>query len=301
MVRALRDADVVDELMAVHGALDTAARAIAVRLSETRLAQERLTELEAQAATAAATRDQTREETARLTAECEAARQEAERWRAEAGAERNRAEEAARETARVAEHFEDALDELRGQHAATVRAQAVECAALPLDSLLTAFNAFARARTPGAVVATLRSGLLREFSRVGVFRLAGDRLEGETPTGGDTADGVAPVVVPLTADSLLSRAVASRRIQSSVGDELMGLPGVQPAGGSACAVALPIAVHGETLVVIYADISDPPEYAPVTPHLLVKFAELLLRHATLVALRIAVEQRAASGSREPSS
>lgn len=233
----------------------------------------------------------------RLSRDLAEARQLAQQHQADLEAAVRRAEAAEADTARVAAHFEDALDELRSQHADTVRAQAVECASLPLDGLLTAFNAFAKARTPGAVVATLRSGLLREFGRVGVFRLRGEQLEGETPTGGDTVSGVGPVVIPLTVDCLLVRALSTRRIQTSIGDDLPGLPGL-PLGGPACAVALPIAVYGEAPAVIYADIADPPEYASVTPHLLMKYAELLLRHASLVALRIAVEQRTGSVSRD---
>ncbi len=275
-----------DDLAPVRAALESAAVAVAGRLAEADAARVALQEHEARCVW--------------LSGELAEARQQVQRGEAELADAVRRAEVAEADTARVAAHFEDALDELRSQHADTVRAQAVECASLPLDGLLTAFNAFAKARTPGAVVATLRSGLLREFSRVGVFRLRGEQLEGEAPTGGDSLTGIGPVVIPLTVDCLPVRAMTTRRIQSSVGDDLPVLPGL-PLGSSACAVALPIAVYGEAPAVIYADISDPPEYAPVTPHLLVKYAELLLRHASLVALRIAVEQRTGTASRDTGS
>ena len=60
-----------------------------------------------------------------------------------------------------------------------------------------------------------------------------------------------------------------------------------------CAVALPISIQGVVAAVIYADDSDRLEFASTAPQALVKFAELLLMHATLVLFRVSAEQRTA--------
>jgi hypothetical protein len=65
-----------------------------------------------------------------------------------------------------------------------------------------------------------------------------------------------------------------------------------PFGGEpGCAVALPILIQGVVAAVIYADDSDRIEFASTAPQALVKFAELLLMHATLVLFRVSAEQR----------
>ena len=86
---------------------------------------------------------------------------------------------------------------------------------------------------------------------------------------------ISKVVMPLSPDSLLGRAAASGRIEGV----LAAMPGAStgmPFGGEpGCAVALPIAIGGAVVAVMYADDSDRIEFASTAPQALVKFAELL--------------------------
>ena len=71
------------------------------------------------------------------------------------------------------------------------------------------------------------------------------------------------------------------------------MPRVRAIGKPNCAVALPIAIGGAVVAVMYADDSDRIEFASTAPQALVKFAELLLLHSTLVLYRISNEQQRA--------
>ena len=98
-------------------------------------------------------------------------------------------------------------------------------------------------------------------------------------------------MIPTTVDSLMTRAVNSRRTQTFVAgssDE----PCTVPFGGTpACAIALPL-ISGETPVaVVYADDSDQLEFGSVPAELLVKFAELVWQHAILVLQRASAAQK----------
>ena len=88
----------------------------------------------------------------------------------------------------------------------------------------------------------------------------------------------------------MGRAVASTRMEGSLGPG-SGATGMPFGGEPGCAVALPISIQGAVAAVIYADDSDRLEFASTAPQALVKFAELLLMHATLVLFRISAEQR----------
>lgn len=202
------------------------------------------------------------------------------------------------EAARVTGDFQNTLDELRLEHASTIRQQALACTALPLDELLTVFNGLAKAATLSDVLTTLVTALSREFSRVAVFRVESNRLEGVQQTGFQFESDISKIAIPLTVDSLLTRAVSSRRIEGFM-TRPQSQPDSVPFGGApGCAFALPIEVQGETVAVIYADDSEQMEFAFVAPELLAKFAELLWRHARLVLLRISADQRALAELRE---
>jgi hypothetical protein len=177
--------------------------------------------------------------------------------------------------------FETDLEELRGEHVKTIQEQALARTVLPLDELLTVFSALATASTPSAVLTTVVSGLAREFSRVALFRLRGNRLECVNHVGFEFEGDIAKVVIPTSVDSLLTRAMNSRESQSFVSgsDE----PCSAPFGGRpACAIALPLVSGDATVAVVYADDSDQLEFGSVPAPLLVKFAELVWQHAVLV-------------------
>jgi hypothetical protein len=158
--------------------------------------------------------------------------------------------------------------------------------------LLTVFNGLERSTTLAEALKALFEGLGREFSRVALFAVRGQRLEGVQQSGFEFEHDISKVVIPLSSDSLLGRAVASGRIEGSMSGVAGGSTGMPFGGEPGCAVALPISIYSGIVAVIYADDSDRLEFASTAPQALVKFAELLLMHASLVLFRISSEQRA---------
>ena len=195
------------------------------------------------------------------------------------------------EVERLNRQFETALDDLRAEHLATLQEQALARTILPLDELLTVFDALTTASTPSAVLTAVVSGLSREFSRVALFRLRSSRLECVSHAGFEFEGDIAKVVIPVGVDSLMTRALSSRSTQtfvSGTSDE----PCTAPFGGTpACAVALPLVSGDATVAVIYADDSDQLEFGSVPSALLVKFAELVWQHAILALQRASGAQK----------
>ena len=205
---------------------------------------------------------------------------------------RERADAAESALAHASSHFEETLDELRQEHTETIREQALSCMMLPLDELMTVYGVLERSTTLADALTGLFNGLIREFSRVALFAVRANRLEGVQQRGFDFENDISRVTVPLTPDSLLGRAVTSKRLESMllnpVGDS--SATGVPFGGSPCCAVALPITVRGAIVAVIYADDSDRLEFGSTSPQALIKFAELLLMYALLVFVRISSEQ-----------
>jgi hypothetical protein len=154
----------------------------------------------------------------------------------------------------------------------------------------------AKASTPDELLSALVTGLAREFSRVALFQIDGTRLVAAKRHGFSDKDTSKPIRLP--ADSLLTRAVSTGRIESLIvrqGEE----PGAElPFGGApGCALALPIVEDGAITTVIYADDSDVMEFATGAPQARVKFAELVHQHAALLLVRISVEGAASQDLR----
>jgi hypothetical protein len=204
---------------------------------------------------------------------------------------RERADAAESALGHASEHFEETLDELRQEHTATIREQALSCMMLPLDELLTVFNVVERSTTLADALTGLFNGLIREFSRVALFAVRANRLEGVQQRGFEFENDISRVTVPLTPDSLLGRSVASGRLESMLLNPAAdsSATGVPFGGSPCCAVALPITVRGTIVAVIYADDSDRMEFGSTSPQALIKFAELLLMYSLLVFVRISSE------------
>ena len=182
--------------------------------------------------------------------------------------------------------FESTLEEMRAEYANTLREQALARMTLPLDELLAVYHALSNATTPYSVLKTIVTGLSREFARVALFRVRGNGLECVTHAGFEFEGPITKVVIPTGIDSLLARALGSRTTQSFLGRNGEEAPPGAPFGGSpSCALALPIVLGDTAVAVIYADDSDHLEFASVPGPLLVKFAELVWQHATLVLQR----------------
>jgi hypothetical protein len=205
---------------------------------------------------------------------------------------RERADAAESALTHASAHFEETLDELRQEHTATIREQALSCMMLPLDELLTVFGVLDRSATLADALTGLFNGLIREFSRVALFAVRANRLEGVQQRGFEFESDISRVTVPLTPDSLLGGSVASGRLESMLLNPATdgSATGVPFGGSPCCAVALPITVRGNIVAVIYADDSDRMEFGSTSPQALIKFAELLLMYALLVFVRISSEQ-----------
>ncbi len=230
-------------------------------------------------------------QTETLRAELQETRAWNEALRAELQEARERVEAAEVELSQLSAQFERTLDELRHEHATTIREQALSCITLPLDELLTVFNALERSTTLAEALTALFDGLVREFSRVALFAVRSGRLEGVQQSGFDFEQDISKVVIPLSSDTLIGRCVSSARIEGTLAGVGSSTTGMPFGGEPGCAVALPIAIQGVVAAVVYADDSDRLEFASTAPQALVKFAELLLMHATLVLFRISAEQR----------
>jgi len=170
-------------------------------------------------------------QTESLRAELQETRAWNEAMRAELQEARERVEAADVELSQMSAQFERTLDELRHEHATTIREQALSCITLPLDELLTVFNALERSTTLAEALTALFDGLVREFSRVALFAVRAGRLEGVQQSGFDFEQDISKVVMPIATDSLLGRAVASVRIEGS--------PAARPACRSAASRAAP--------------------------------------------------------------
>jgi hypothetical protein len=216
------------------------------------------------------------------------ARMELEAARADLAAERERTDPT--RAADLTGEFDRALEEMRREHMAALAEQSAASIALPLEELLAVFNAMKKAETLSELLGTLLTGLAREFSRVALFHVDGTRLRAAERLGFDEREMSKPIRLP--ADSILTRAVSTGRLES-VMPSLGGGPNASlPFGGApACALAIPIVVKDAVAAVVYADDSEPVEFATVAPQVRVKFAEILQEFALLLLLRISMERK----------
>jgi chemotaxis protein histidine kinase CheA len=161
-----------------------------------------------------------------------------------------------------------------------------------MERLLVSFEGLAGASNITDLLIALAETLATEFKRVALFRLKGNKLQGEYQTGFDLSTDVGKVVIPLSMDSLLARAVTSGCIETMEADN-PDAPKAPFGGSPSCALALPVAAGGETLGILYAD--DGPDGNTSDPAgargLKGRYAELLLRHTVALALRLTAELR----------
>ncbi len=167
-----------------------------------------------------------------------------------------------------------------------------EAGALPvLDELLNSFEALSASTSIADVLTTLTEQLAADFSRVALFRVKGNRLEGEHQIGIDLPSDVAKVVMPLSMDSLLTRAASSGALLRLIESELADSSRAPFAGSPSCALALPVVVNGETLAVVYADDSGQAESdrGAVDLDRSARVADALGRHAVALIARLTTE------------
>ncbi len=165
-----------------------------------------------------------------------------------------------------------------------------------VDRLSTLLDASSRAvddLSAATTVADLLGALVRqlsaEFSRVALFRVKANRLEGEHQVGFDLTTNVSKLVIPFSVDSLITRAASSGTIEHLTGDELTDSSRVPFGGTPTIALALPITFQGETLAVVYADSEQASESSRVGQHAGMGFALLLVRTTSVLLMRLSQE------------
>jgi hypothetical protein len=188
--------------------------------------------------------------------------------------------------------LEDAARQAR--QAAQGDGEDVEVLRAEVERMVSLFDASARAVTEMAMASSSSTLLMElvkrlslQFSRVALFRLRGNRLEGEHQIGFDDATDMSKLVIPTSIDSILTRAVNSGVVQSMAGADVAVRSGTPFGGTPISAVALPIVLQGTTLAVVYADDSDMPDSArgPAVHESSVGFARLLVGQVVVLLVR----------------
>jgi hypothetical protein len=213
-------------------------------------------------------------------------------------AERARLDEALTAARQELQDAETRMEALSAQHASTLREQVIRHATQGLDRLLGSFQRLGTTKTFDDVLAALVDGIAQEFTRVALFQVNGNRLEGVQHVGFDFDNDMSKVVVPLGMDSMLTHAVRSGRVQGFTAGELTDSSRALFGGSPSFVLVLPIAVAGEILAVLYADDSDQPQIEFATPERKVKFAQILLWHAAPKLPKLVEEWKARAELRE---
>lgn len=166
-------------------------------------------------------------------------------------------------------------------------------AASLLEDLVSGFSTLATAATIPDILTTLVEQLAADFPRVALFRPKANRLEGQHQIGFDLSNDITKVVMPLTLDSLLTRAATSGRLESASGGEMVERSHVPFGGSPMCAVALPLVVQGETLGVIYADdFGSERQDSAADRAARIKDREVMQQHAVSLLMRLNNELKA---------
>jgi hypothetical protein len=198
----------------------------------------------------------------------------------------------------VAEQLQRAETALEQARSAKSQPQKGAAAPMPLDPLRNAFQQLTAAGTVTDVLTVLVDALASEFSRVALFNVNGNRLEGRRQTGFDFGSDISKVAVPLTKGSALAEAVRSGRVQGLTANELTDGNRKLFGGSPSFVLILPVPVGSDIHAVIYADNSDQPKAEVAVTKRSVHFAEILLWHAIPLIGRLAAEEQALGELRE---
>jgi hypothetical protein len=208
------------------------------------------------------------------------------------------------ELKKVQAERDDLAEELQRAETALEQARSAKhqpqkgAAPMPLDPLRNAFQQLAAAGTVTDVLTVLVDALASEFSRVALFNVNGNRLEGRRQTGFDFGSDISKVAVPLTKGSALAEAVRSGRVQGLTANELTDGTRKLFGGSPSFVLILPVPVGSDIHAVIYADNSDQPKAEVSATKRSVHFAEILLWHAIPLIGRLAAEEQALGELRE---
>jgi hypothetical protein len=151
-----------------------------------------------------------------------------------------------------------------------------------LTASVRAVTELGKAANMSELFGSLVQQLAFQFPRVAIFRMKGKHLEGERGSGLDASTDITKLVIPMSMDSLITRAANLGTIE-----DLAGSPPANqnsPLGGTpASAIALPIRFQGETLAVLYADSEIAWDAA------MPAFATLVLQHTEFLMTRLTQE------------
>ena len=233
-----------------------------------------------------------------LEAQLESARQEHDAARAQLARTRADLESKIGEAQREAAEATTRAKAWRLEQAHGMRDQAITFVARSLDRLLAVSESFAGVSTADDVLAAMVAALSTEFTRVALFNVAGNRLEGVQNVGFAFPTDLSHLVIPHQIDAALTRAITSGQIEILSADALAAADGTAFGGTPKCALALPLDMDGEPFAVIYADDSDQPNQAFANVELRRKFAALLRQQAVPLLMRLPTEMKAAAEFRE---
>jgi hypothetical protein len=146
-------------------------------------------------------------------------------------------------------------------------------------------------------LASLVRQLSVEFSRVALFRLKGNRLEGEYQIGFDETTDVTKLVLPLNVESLISRAANSGMVEQLKGTELDEGSRAPFGGTPSSAIALPVNFQNEAVAVVYAD-SDQVDREPGAYDASLGYARLMVRATAVLMVRLSQELKTLNELRE---
>jgi chromosome segregation ATPase len=152
-----------------------------------------------------------------------------------------------------------------------------------LDVAVHAIGDLGNSTSVGELLAALVGRLSTEFSRVALFRLKGNRLEGEHQAGFDETTDVVKLAIPLTLDSILTRVATSGTMEHLFGGEVADRAGTPFPGTPESAVAIPLALAGDTFAVLYADRA--PTASLASGDAGVAFAKLLAAQTAVLLMR----------------
>jgi len=186
---------------------------------------------------------------------------------------------------------ERALEDLEARLRVSMTTDLGKPAVALLEDLLGSFQALESSVTIPDVLTTFMEQLAAEFPRVAMFRVKGNGLEGEHAIGFDSNTRIAKIALPLSMDSLLTRAASTGRIERLTGHELTDSSRAPFGGSPSLALAIPIVVHGERLGIVYADDSGQAGTSADARELKRRIAEALLHHTQALLMRLTNELR----------
>jgi len=166
-----------------------------------------------------------------------------------------------------------------------------------IDASCHSIDELAATTSVSDLLASLVRQLSVEFSRVALFRVKGNRLEGEYHIGFDETTDVSKLVLPLNVESLITRAASSGIVEQLRGSELDESSRAPFGGSPTSAIALPVSFQSEVVAVVYAD-SDQGDRESEAYDASIGYAKLMARATAVLMVRLSQELKTLNELRE---